>query len=97
MGRAVPTPCAWLGPARIVVADIDFQIDAVPYNMNSPYDVETTVDLITDSGGEAFAVKCDVRDAAQVDAPPRQPWTGSAGSTSSSPTRAAGHPRLSPR
>lgn len=54
--------------ARIVVADIDFQVDAVPYKMNSPDDMETTVDLIRDAGGEAFAIKCDVRDAAQVDA-----------------------------
>lgn len=54
--------------ARIVVADIDFQVDAVPYKMNSTDDMETTVDLIRDAGGEAFAIKCDVRDAAQVDA-----------------------------
>ena len=54
--------------AKIVAADIDFQIASFPYSMNSPDDLNETTKLVEDAGSECLAVHADVRDAGQVDA-----------------------------
>jgi SDR family mycofactocin-dependent oxidoreductase len=54
--------------AHVVVADIDYQIEPIPYEMNSPGDMDMTVDLVKKHGVDAFAVSCDVRASDQMNA-----------------------------
>lgn len=52
--------------ADIVVCDIDFQIDSVPYPMNDRGDLDETVALVEGLDRRCIAVKADVREADQV-------------------------------
>ncbi len=52
--------------ADVVVCDIDFQVEGVPYNMNSPEDLAETQRLVEDLDRRCVTVKADVRDSAQV-------------------------------
>lgn len=52
--------------ADVVVCDIDFQVEGVPYAMNAPGDLEETKRLVEALGRRCVAVKADVRVAAQV-------------------------------
>lgn len=54
--------------ADVVVVDIAEQIDPVPYRMNAPDDMETTLELVRKQGVRAVAVSADVRDPAAVQA-----------------------------
>jgi SDR family mycofactocin-dependent oxidoreductase len=52
--------------ADLVVCDIDFQVDGVPYRMNEPGDLAETKRLVEAAGGRCVTVKADARDGAQV-------------------------------
>lgn len=47
--------------ARILAVDICEQITSVPYNMSEPEDLQQTVALVEEVGGEILAVRGDVR------------------------------------
>lgn len=66
-GRSHAVALAEAG-AKIVAADVDFQIAQFPYTMNSPEDLDGTTKLVEAAGSECLAVHADVRDATQVDA-----------------------------
>lgn len=52
--------------ADVVICDIDFQVEGVPYEMNSPGDLAETQRLVEDLDHRCVALKADVRDAGQV-------------------------------
>ena len=53
--------------ADVVVSDIDFQVESIPYGMNSPGDLEETKRLVEAEGVRCVAMKADVRDPRQVE------------------------------
>lgn len=52
--------------ADVAICDIDFQIDCVPYEMNSAGDLLETQRLVEQEDRRCLAVKADVRDGAAV-------------------------------
>jgi SDR family mycofactocin-dependent oxidoreductase len=64
-GRSLALTFAREG-ADIVVCDIDFQIEGLPYEMNSPGDLAETKRLVESVGQRCLTVLADVRDAGQV-------------------------------
>src|SRR5882757_373247 len=52
--------------ADVVISDIDFQIEGIPYAMNSPGDLDDTQALVEAEDRRCIQVKADVRDASQV-------------------------------
>ncbi|MDQ0382745.1 mycofactocin-coupled SDR family oxidoreductase [Amycolatopsis thermophila] len=66
-GRAHALVSARAG-AKVVVVDIADQLSSVPYAMAKPEDLDETVALVEKEGGEALAVRADVRSQDQLDA-----------------------------
>ena len=88
-GRAEAVRLASDG-ANIIAVDICDQIASVPYPMATADDLAATVKLVEDTGARIVAREADVRDQDVVGARRCRPGsTSSAGSTSSSPTRAS--------
>lgn len=54
--------------ARIIGLDLCQKLPSTPYPGSSPADLEETVDLVKDMGGEIVARQADVRDPSQVQA-----------------------------
>lgn len=54
--------------ARIIGFDLCRQIDTAPADMSTPSDLEETVRLVREAGGEIVAVQGDVREQDDVDA-----------------------------
>jgi SDR family mycofactocin-dependent oxidoreductase len=52
--------------ARVIALDICGQIDSVGYAMSTPDDLEHTVKLVEEAGGQIHAAQGDVRDVARV-------------------------------
>ncbi|GAA1859317.1 mycofactocin-coupled SDR family oxidoreductase [Pseudonocardia ailaonensis] len=65
-GRAHAVRLAEEG-ARIVAVDIAAPIDTVEYDLSTPDDLDETVRLVKDAGGEARSFVADVRDQAALD------------------------------
>ncbi|MFC9978367.1 mycofactocin-coupled SDR family oxidoreductase [Gordonia sp. NPDC127522] len=53
--------------AKIVAADLCAQDDGIPYEMSSQSDLDETVRLVQEQGGEILARVADVRDTGQLD------------------------------
>jgi SDR family mycofactocin-dependent oxidoreductase len=66
-GRAHAVAMAAEG-ADIAVCDLDGQLDAIPYPMNSPQDLDDTVIAVEKQGRRCLARTADVRDATAVQA-----------------------------
>jgi SDR family mycofactocin-dependent oxidoreductase len=64
-GRSLALTFAREG-ADIVVCDIDFQIDGLPYEMNSRGDLDETKQLVEAVGKRCMTALADVRDADRV-------------------------------
>ena len=60
MGRAHAVAMAREG-ADIVICDIDFQVEGIPYPMNSPNDLAETAALVRATGQQCLARVADVR------------------------------------
>jgi SDR family mycofactocin-dependent oxidoreductase len=54
--------------ADVVVTDVCHDIETNPYALSTRDDLDETVGMIEDEGGEALAVEMDVRDESQVEA-----------------------------
>ncbi|MEU6192216.1 mycofactocin-coupled SDR family oxidoreductase [Streptomyces sp. NPDC047061] len=53
--------------AKVAICDIDTQYASIEYDMTAERDLEKTVALVEEVGGECLAVTADVRDPGQVD------------------------------
>ncbi len=61
IGRATALALARAG-ARVIVSDLDRQVDGLTYDTAQRGELATTVEEINGAGGEAIAVEADVRD-----------------------------------
>lgn len=66
-GRAHAVALAAEG-AKVVVCDIAAQIDSVEFPMSTPAELDETVRLVAEAGGEVLAVIADIRSTEQVNA-----------------------------
>src|ERR1700727_721649 len=64
-GRADAVARARLG-ARVVLCDVPATLASVQYELGTAEDLDLTVSLVKEAGGEAIAVQADVRDPAAV-------------------------------
>ncbi|MDL9978431.1 SDR family oxidoreductase [Microbacterium sp. ASV49] len=65
IGRATALALADSG-ARLVVTDVRAQVEGLTYETAGASELDATVDLIRDAGGEAIAAHADVRDVAEL-------------------------------
>ena len=64
-GRADAVALARLG-ARVVLCDVPAPMRCVQYGLGTAEDLDLTISLVKDAGGEAIAVEADVRDPAAI-------------------------------
>ena len=64
-GRADAVALASLG-ARVVLCDVPATLTSVGYELGTAEDLDLTVLLVKEAGGEAIAIEADVRDPAAV-------------------------------
>src|SRR6202046_1330019 len=64
-GRADAVALATLG-ARVVLCDVPAALTSVRYELGTAEDLDLTVSLVKEAGGEALAVEADVRGPAAV-------------------------------